>query len=89
MSTALKAVIRSALWFCACNLLTAQCTNPTQVCSTIPFNAKVNVVVASSFFRLTDANGAAFAASGAAAVPLSVPSGQAPPTLRLVVSGRR
>ena len=56
---------------------------------TIPFDAKVNVVVASSFFRLTDGTGAAFAASGAATVPVAVPSGQAPPTLRLAVSGRR
>jgi len=56
---------------------------------TIPFDAKVNLVVASSFFRLADATGAPFAASGAAAVPVAVPSGQAPPTLRLAVSGHR
>lgn len=37
---------------------------------TIPFDANVNIVVASSFFRLTDATGAAFAASGSAAVPV-------------------
>jgi len=56
---------------------------------TIPFDANVNLAVASSFFRLTDATGAPFAATGAAAVPIAVPSGQAPPTLRLAVSGRR
>lgn len=56
---------------------------------TIPFDAKVNLVVASSFFRLTDSAGAPFAASGAAAVPVIVPSGQVAPTLRVVVSGRR
>lgn len=55
----------------------------------IPFDARVNLVVASSFFRLTDATGAAFAASGSATVPVAVPSGQAPPTLRLAVSGHR
>ncbi len=56
---------------------------------TIPYDAKVNLVVASSFFRLADATGVPFAVSGAAAVPVAVPSGQAPPTLRLAVSGRR
>ncbi len=56
---------------------------------TIPFDAKVNLVVASSFFRLTDGTGAAFAATGAAAVPVAVPSGHAPPMLRLAVSGHR
>ncbi len=56
---------------------------------TIPFDAKVNVVVASSFFRLTDAAGAALAAGGSAAVPVTVPSGQVPPMLRLAVSGHR
>lgn len=56
---------------------------------TIPFDAKMNLVVASSFFRLTDGSGGLFAASGAATIPVAVPSGQAPPTLRLAVSGRR
>ena len=56
---------------------------------TVPFDTRVNLVVASSFFRLTDANGAAFAAAGAATVPVSVPSGQEPPTLRLAVIGHR
>jgi hypothetical protein len=56
---------------------------------TIPFDAKVNLVLASSFFRLTDGMGAALAASGSATIPVAVPSGQTPPTLRLVVSGRR
>lgn len=56
---------------------------------TVPFNARVNLVVASSFFRLTDASGAAFAAGGSAIVPVTVSSGQAPPTLRLAVSGHR
>jgi hypothetical protein len=56
---------------------------------TIPYDAKVNLVVASSFFRLTDTTAAPFAASGAASVPVAVPSGQVPPTLRLTVSGHR
>lgn len=56
---------------------------------TIPFDAKMNLVVATSFYRLTDATGAPLAASGAAAIPVAVQSGQAPPTLRLAVSGRR
>ena len=54
---------------------------------TIPFDASVNLVVATSFFRLTDTNGIAFAPSGAASVPIAVPAGQPQPTLRLVVSG--
>jgi hypothetical protein len=56
---------------------------------TIPFDAKVNLVVASWFYRLTDTMGAPVAASGTAAVPVTIPSGQAPATLRLMVSGRR
>ncbi len=56
---------------------------------TIPFDAKINLVVASSFFRLTDGTGAPLAATGAGAIPVAVPSGQAPPRLHLVVSGRR
>jgi hypothetical protein len=56
---------------------------------TIPFDANVKLVVASSFFRLTDAAGAPFAAGGTANIPVSVPSGQPAPTLRLTVSGRR
>lgn len=48
---------------------------------TIPFNAQVSLVVASSGFRLTDGAGKPFANNGAAAVPLVVP-----PTIHFVVT---
>jgi hypothetical protein len=54
-----------------------------------PFDAKVNLILASSFFRLTDEVGVDLAASGSASVPLIVPSGQTSPTLHMVISGRR
>jgi hypothetical protein len=56
---------------------------------TVPFDAKINLTLASSFFRLTDKTGVALAATGAGNVPLTVPSGQAPPTLYMAVSGLR
>jgi len=47
----------------------------------IPFDAKVDLVVASSFFRINDAAGLPLSINGAAAT-LLVPSGQTLPALR-------
>jgi hypothetical protein len=54
----------------------------------IPFGARVNLVVASPFFRLTDSSGTAFGPAGGS-LPLLVPSGQLPPTVRVAVNGRK
>ncbi len=56
---------------------------------TIPLDKGVNLVVASSFFRLTDGGGTPLAGNGVATIPVTVPSGQVPPTIHLGVSGRR
>ena len=55
----------------------------------IPFDTRVNLVVASPFFRLTDSSGAEFAATGATSVPLFVQSGRAPAAIRIGISGRK
>ncbi len=51
----------------------------------IPFGATARIVASSSFFRLSDGNGAALPSS--AAIPISVPVGQAPVPVRVVVTG--
>lgn len=56
---------------------------------TIPFDTKVNLVVATSFYRLADATGTPFASNGAGVLAVTVPSGQPPPTLQLAITGRR
>jgi hypothetical protein len=54
----------------------------------IPFGVTAKVVARSSFFRLSDGNGAPL--STTAVIPVSVPAGQAAPTIRVVatVGGR-
>jgi hypothetical protein len=69
--------------------VTAQDAAGRNYAVTIPFDRSVNLVVASSFFQLASASGAAVAASGAATIPIAVPSGQAPPALNLNVTGHR
>jgi hypothetical protein len=56
----------------------------------IPFDITVNLVVASSFFKLTDAAGTPLSktTTGAGtAIPILVPSGTAAPILRLKIAG--
>ncbi len=55
----------------------------------IPFDAETNLIVASPFFRLKDANGMALPAGSASSVRLLVPSGKEPPKLQFNVDGHR
>ncbi len=52
----------------------------------IPFDKPVNLTVGSSFFRLADSTGTPFSGPGRT-IPLSVPAGQTPATVRLSVTG--
>ena len=54
----------------------------------IPFDTAVRMVVASSFFRLADAKGAAFAGVSTA-IPITVPAGQQPQPIHVTVIGRQ
>ncbi len=51
----------------------------------IPLGTAARIVASSSFFRLSDGSGAALPSS--VAIPVTVPMGQAPATLRIVVTG--
>jgi hypothetical protein len=52
----------------------------------IPFDKQVQLTVASSFFKLADSSGAQFSKPGIA-IPVYVPAGQVPVTVRLSVTG--
>lgn len=52
----------------------------------IPFNHLVNLAVASSFFQLANAVGVTIPRTGAS-IPVTVPSGQQPPAITLIVTG--
>jgi hypothetical protein len=54
----------------------------------IPFDRSVNLAAASSFFKLADSNGTQFSRPGVA-IPMSVPAGQRPVTVKLTVTGRK
>jgi hypothetical protein len=51
----------------------------------IPFGITAKVVARSSFFRLSDSTGVPL--SSGTVIPVTVPAGQTPPTVRVVVSG--
>jgi hypothetical protein len=53
----------------------------------IPFNSTINIMVYSAFFQLADAGGLPLPRARAAAIQVSVPAGQQPPTVRLRVTG--
>jgi hypothetical protein len=53
----------------------------------IPFNSPSKLVVRSAFFQLADAAGSPLSRAAATFIPLSVPSGQQPATIRLRVTG--
>lgn len=84
----LLGVRSDALIFHAASV-TSQDSGGRNYAITVPHDVAVKLVVASSFFRLTDATGAAVAASGAGSIPVSVPSGKSPATVLLSVSGHR
>lgn len=54
----------------------------------IPFDRPVQLAVASGFFKLADGSGEQVARPGVA-IPLAVPAGQTPATVRLSVAGIR
>lgn len=51
----------------------------------LPFNSTTSLVVRSSFFKLSDANGVSLPAG--ATIPITVPTGQVAPIIRLIVTG--
>jgi len=53
----------------------------------IPFGVPVKLVVNSSFFQLTDAVGLPLSRTSSTLIPVIVPSGQNPGTIRLIVTG--
>ncbi|MGH9660449.1 MAG: carboxypeptidase-like regulatory domain-containing protein [Bryobacteraceae bacterium] len=53
----------------------------------IPFDTALKLIISSSFFQLSDAVGLPLSRSGSTAIPLLVPAGQSPSTIRLIVTG--
>lgn len=53
----------------------------------IPFNSPVRLVVQSSFFQLADESGVPLPKARSTSIPLTVPTGQQPPAIRLRVTG--
>jgi len=53
----------------------------------VPFDAPVKLVVSSSFFQLRDAVGLPLARTGSTVIPVTVPPGQNPGFIRLIVTG--
>jgi hypothetical protein len=54
----------------------------------VPFDKQVQLSVASSFFKLADSIGTPFSRTGVG-IPVFVPAGQRPATVRLSVAGRK
>jgi hypothetical protein len=54
----------------------------------IPFDTPVKLTAFSSFFQLADENGTALSPTASTAVPLTVPSGTTPSTIKFIVIGR-
>jgi len=55
----------------------------------IPFDASVNLSVTSGFFKFADAAGQEVGRTGTAIIPIKVPAGQQPTTVRLVVTATK
>lgn len=53
----------------------------------IPFDAQARLVVSSAFFQLNDESGRQLARTAATSIPITVPTGQKPTTIRLTVTG--
>ena len=53
----------------------------------VPFGARLNLVVSSSFFQLSDSVGIPLSKSGSTSIPLIVPTGQTPNAIKLIVTG--